>query len=201
MGLLPDTQYRGLRMRRECRERFPRHQLQRKPLVSDPGMPHGTCVTHVPWCMSGSLNCGGRWKRSWHSRRMRNSQFYVSGKRPMHIMLIVPYSIFGPANHRAGNTANWMPCFITHRESLHEKKSNFQYFFNLLAHQRCGNNFKSVIFLIQCTDWIIGHFLWNCSQVYATEPTLMISQHWFRWWLVAFRLLLTFIWSHQVSMR
>ena len=38
-----------------CRECFPRHQLQRKPLVSDPGMYHGTCVTHVPWCMSASL--------------------------------------------------------------------------------------------------------------------------------------------------
>ena len=46
-------------MRWECRERFPRHRLQRKPLVSDPGMHHGTCVTHVPWCMSGSLTCGG----------------------------------------------------------------------------------------------------------------------------------------------
>ena len=38
---------------------FPRHRLQRKPLVSDPGMYHGTCVTHVPWCMSGSLTPGG----------------------------------------------------------------------------------------------------------------------------------------------
>ena len=38
---------------------FPRHRLQRKPLVSDPGMHHGTCVTHVPWCMSGSLTRGG----------------------------------------------------------------------------------------------------------------------------------------------
>ena len=47
-------------MRRECRERFPHHRLQRKPLVSDPGMHHGTCVTHVPWCMSGSLFSGGR---------------------------------------------------------------------------------------------------------------------------------------------
>ena len=37
---------------------FPRHQFQRKPLVSDPGMHHGTCVTHVSWCMSGSLTCG-----------------------------------------------------------------------------------------------------------------------------------------------
>ena len=83
MGLLPDTWNCGLRMRRECRERFPRHQLQRKPLVSNPGMHHGTCVTHVPWCMSGSLTCGGRGKRSRHSRRMRNPQFYVSGKRPI----------------------------------------------------------------------------------------------------------------------
>ena len=46
-------------MRRECRERFPRHRLRRKPLVSDPGMHHVTCVTHVPWCMSGSLTRGG----------------------------------------------------------------------------------------------------------------------------------------------
>ena len=37
---------------------FPRGRFQRKPLVSDPGMHHGTCVTHVPWCMSGSLTCG-----------------------------------------------------------------------------------------------------------------------------------------------
>ena len=46
-------------MRRECRERFPHHWLQRKTLVSDPGMHHGTCVTHVPWCMPGSLTRGG----------------------------------------------------------------------------------------------------------------------------------------------
>ena len=45
-------------MRRECWERFPHHRLQRKPLVRDPGMHHGTCVTHVSWCMLGSLNRG-----------------------------------------------------------------------------------------------------------------------------------------------
>ena len=26
--------------------------------VNDPDMHHGTCVTHVPWCMSGSLTNG-----------------------------------------------------------------------------------------------------------------------------------------------
>ena len=46
-------------MRRECRERFPRSRLQRKPLASDPCMHHGTCVTHVLWCMPGSLTRGG----------------------------------------------------------------------------------------------------------------------------------------------
>ena len=54
---------------------------------SDPGMHHGTCVTHVPWCMPESLTCDFHWsrrrgKRSRHSRRMRNPQFCVSGKRP-----------------------------------------------------------------------------------------------------------------------
>ena len=46
-------------MRQECRKRFPRGQRQRKPLVSDLGMHHGTCVAHVPWCMSGSPTQGG----------------------------------------------------------------------------------------------------------------------------------------------
>ena len=54
---------------------FPRHRLQRKPLVSDPGMHHGTCVTHVPWCMSGSLTRGGGEKGSRHSRCMHTRKF------------------------------------------------------------------------------------------------------------------------------
>ena len=57
-GPLPDTQNCGLRMRQECRERFSRHRIKRKSLVSDPSMHHGTSVTHVPWCMSGSLTRG-----------------------------------------------------------------------------------------------------------------------------------------------
>ena len=59
------------------------------PRVSDPDMHHGTYVTHVPWCMPWSLTKGFLWcrwrgKRTRHSRRMRNPQFYVSGKRPIH---------------------------------------------------------------------------------------------------------------------
>ena len=33
------------------------------PRVSDPDMLHGTCVTHVPWGISGSLTCGFLWSR------------------------------------------------------------------------------------------------------------------------------------------
>ena len=31
--------------------------------VSDPDMHHGTCVTHVPWCMPGSLTSSFLWSR------------------------------------------------------------------------------------------------------------------------------------------
>ena len=62
-------------------------------LVSDPAMHHGTCLTHVPWCMAGSLTNGFLWnrrrgKRSRHSRRMRNPQFCVSGKRPITLYIM-----------------------------------------------------------------------------------------------------------------
>ena len=42
-----------------------------------------TCVTHVLWCMSGSLILRWRSKRSRHSESMRNPQFCESGKRPI----------------------------------------------------------------------------------------------------------------------
>ena len=58
------------------------------PWVSYPDMRHGTRVTHMPWCMMGSITSGlvwSRWrgKRSRHSRRMRNPQFSLFCKRPM----------------------------------------------------------------------------------------------------------------------
>ena len=70
------------------------------PQVSDPDMHLGTCVTHVPWCMPGSLTSGFRWsrgrgKRSWHSRRMHNLRFYVSGKRLIGNQIsTTPYNVY-----------------------------------------------------------------------------------------------------------
>ena len=49
--------------------------------VSDPDMHHGTCVTHVPWCMPGSLTSSFLWSR----RRGKMFPAYpdVSGKKPI----------------------------------------------------------------------------------------------------------------------
>ena len=79
MGLLPDTQNYGLPML---------GMFSPPPRVSLHDMHHGTCVTHVPWCMPGSLTSGFLWsrwrgKRSRHSWRLRNPPFCVSGKRPI----------------------------------------------------------------------------------------------------------------------
>ena len=51
-------------------------------------MHHGTCVTHVPWCMPGLLTSGFLWiqrrgKRSRHSRRMLNPQFTYLVRGPL----------------------------------------------------------------------------------------------------------------------
>ena len=58
MGRWNGTWNCGLSIRREFWESFPRHWLQKKPLVSDPSMHQGTCVTDIPWCMSESLTRG-----------------------------------------------------------------------------------------------------------------------------------------------
>ena len=48
------------------------------PGISDTDNHHDTCVTHVPWCIPGSLTIAFRWsrwrgERSRHFRRMRNT--------------------------------------------------------------------------------------------------------------------------------
>ena len=56
------------------------------PWISDLGMHHGTCVTHVPWCMPGSLTNGFLWSQ-WRGNvpgipgacASRNSTYLVRG--------------------------------------------------------------------------------------------------------------------------
>ena len=42
------------------------------PRISYPSMHHGTCVTHVPWCIPGSLTSGSLWSQ-WRGKRSRHS--------------------------------------------------------------------------------------------------------------------------------
>ena len=42
------------------------------PRVGDPDMHHGTCVTHVPWCMPGSITSSFLWSR-WRGKRYTGS--------------------------------------------------------------------------------------------------------------------------------
>ena len=59
MGLLPDTQKLRVMQVPGMSETFSPPPTSKKPLVIDPGMNHDKGVTHVPWCMSGSLPRGG----------------------------------------------------------------------------------------------------------------------------------------------
>ena len=74
-------------MRRVCRERFPRH----RGLAIPTGIT--TRVTHVAWCMPGSLTSGFLWSqwrgtRSRHSRCMRNPPFTYLVRGPCNIAYV-----------------------------------------------------------------------------------------------------------------
>ena len=59
------------------------------PQVGNPDMHHGTCVTHAPWCMPGSLTSSflwSRWRRKTFPAFPVHAQptVYISDKRPIH---------------------------------------------------------------------------------------------------------------------
>ena len=69
------------------------------PRVSDPDMHHGTCVTHVPWCMPVSLTSG------FLSRRRRGKTFPAF---PAQVQ---------PAILRFWQEVHWGPCLISQLHS------------------------------------------------------------------------------------
>ena len=73
----------GLRMRRECRERFPRHRLHKKTATWRSR--HASRHVHYAHAVINVGIANSRWRGRHYrdSRRMRNPQFYISGKRPM----------------------------------------------------------------------------------------------------------------------
>ena len=90
------------------------------PRVSDPDIHHGTCVTHVSWCLPESLNSDFLWssvagKTFPVFRRMRNPQFCVSGKRPIGISDVVhrPVCVVSDcasvSDYRQLTVSTWIP--------------------------------------------------------------------------------------------
>ena len=57
-GLLPDTLIVGCACPGNAVNVFPAIDFKEKTRVSDPDMHHVTCVTHMPWFMSGLLTRG-----------------------------------------------------------------------------------------------------------------------------------------------
>ena len=111
------------------------------PPVNDPYMHHGTCVTHVPWCMLRSLTSGFLWsrwrgKRCRYSRRMRNPQFYLSGKRP--IKHALGFVILGFAVVIHSWTKVYRICFS---KLLNQQEVNFLEFVELGMHSSSFFNF------------------------------------------------------------
>ena len=148
-------------MHRECRERFPRHRFQRKLLVSDPGMHHGTCVTHVPWCMSRIADLRWRGKCSRHSRRMRNLQFYVSGKRPI-----------GPTgnNHNHTHLINWVLF-----QYKFQYKFLFRYKFTSVKCPILQTNFKQHKPEMNIFIWTYESSQTICHEEIATETAAWVD--------------------------
>ena len=88
MGLLPDTQNCGCACAGNAGNVFPvtagkrsRHASRH---VRDARAVIYAGIANYRFPLKSAA--GG--KRSWHSRRMRNLQFYVSGNRPIHIFIV-----------------------------------------------------------------------------------------------------------------
>ena len=75
---------------------FSRHRLHREPLVSDPGMHGGTCVTHVPWCTSRSLTRSCRENVPGIPGACATRNFYITGKWPKFDVMTHSYTFLTP---------------------------------------------------------------------------------------------------------
>ena len=79
------------------------------PRVSDPDMHHGTCVTHVPWCMLGSLTevsfevvCGENIKVNNLSRR-----------HPSIAAILIDHWTHPPGVRNVTSNPSWIPhCWL-----------------------------------------------------------------------------------------
>ena len=149
--------------------------------VSVPDMHHGTCVTHVAWCMAGSLTSDSLWsrwrgKRSRHSRRMRNPQFCVSNKRPManistlFLILIGTHSVNGSISQ-----IDSIVCMAVTVSKLRQNKASsasILYPFGKLWNCKCHFQMIIVFFMILFCD--IYTLLSNTTFLSISAETLTV---------------------------
>ena len=167
-------------MCRECRAVSP------PPRVSDPDMHHGTCVTHVPWSMSGSLTSGFLWsrwrgKRSRHSRLIHNPQFYVSGKSPTvtNQLCNLMSDLAGLIrNGPDGSETRWefMASHERHGSTNHRR---LECFFSSLFRLILKNNDKENVKELCHWPFVVGRtggFPWNRPVMRQAFPCLAVTR-------------------------
>ena len=153
MGLLPDMLNCGLCMHRECRERFPHHRGLTIPTCIP-------CVTHVPWCMPRSLTRGFLWNR-WRgkrSRRMRNPQFYVYGKRPLVELCLIIQEVWSVIPQAI--IARLGPFMSRRCRVVHEANGLSQPLLTLLHLMVCCAEQNATINF--CSAWYSAWFMASC---------------------------------------
>ena len=97
--------------------------------VFGPDMHYGTCVTHVSWCMPGSITSGFLWsrwrgKRSQHSMRMRNLQFRYLVRGPLMIILELVDWIIIISSRVSRGIKQWCNAIMLYWTQLFEKKND-----------------------------------------------------------------------------
>ena len=162
MGLLLNTYHRGLHAPGIPGTFFPPTR------VSDPDMHHGTCVTHVPWCMPGSLPTGflgSRWlgKCSRHSRRIRVTARFVT-----RFNLWLRHDLW-PHNASICDPAR----FVTKSASICDQRYTM-----ILESKLCRGKLVFVFTLIMYTKWynmiIYIYELWYNTYINSGARSLML---------------------------
>ena len=117
-------------------------------------IPTRIMVTHVLWCMPGSLSSGFLWsrwrgKRSRHSRRMRNPQFYIF----LFIMRLVTFKFSKHTPYLAPKLIG----FTMHALDSHENRNKTSLFPNIIATKNNSiliGPTNILVYLVVITIWL-----------------------------------------------
>ena len=161
----------------------PRRRFQRNPLVSDPGMHHGTCVTHVPGCMSGSLTCGDGENvpgipgacapailRIWQEAHCLGLETVSYGAMdPQHKALLWPRLAIYLYSWNAVMTIQWTRCPLGIVFALHVNKKSARWFSIIIIFVSYPFHKQDWYVEIRVWEWKFMHFnsnfiLWSLGR-------------------------------------